>query len=259
MLKDIISPLKNSKFDFHQWGTTKSTAEESWDIEQISNVILNQEWETGAPIISIGKNGSMEIVGITPGKQKEETTSNTNPKPKGLFFKWEEKKVIETKSKEQEILRLMKEGQTLTQEEKYEEAVKRFKKVTELDPMSANAYCKMGFCQARLENLEEAMYCYKEAINLDNNNVEAHNMLGVIARKEGKMETAVQWFQKAILTDPNCVKAHNNLGFTFYLMKKPDEAIPCYLKAIVLDPSNVKAHNNMGAAYRSLDRPEEAI
>jgi FkbM family methyltransferase len=98
-----------------------------------------------------------------------------------------------------------------------------------------------------------------KALELDNNNAAALNNLGVIYYQEGQYDRAEHHIIKAIASKPDVSAYHCNLGNVFKAAGKKEQAVLQYERAIQLNPDFALAHNNLGTVFRELNKHEEAI
>ncbi len=123
------------------------------------------------------------------------------------------------------------EGQSLSKQGNYENAIVEFDKAITLYPKFANFYDNKG---AALDNL-------------------------------GKHEKAIIEYDKAIKLNPKFAFAYYNKGLALSYLGKFEEAIALYDKTIELDPKYAYAYNskaarftnsaNMKMRFRSMTRP----
>ncbi|MCP3924813.1 MAG: tetratricopeptide repeat protein [Desulfobacterales bacterium] len=123
-------------------------------------------------------------------------------------------------------------GYILTTENRFEEAIRAFKKATQLDRLFAKAYQEMGKAYLKLGRRKEAeKYLQKAAdINMENDDIETaekilndimemdpqtvniYNSLGVLHRKKGNLEFALKQYIKALKVHPEEPFIMYNIG-----------------------------------------------
>lgn len=124
------------------------------------------------------------------------------------------------------------QGVRLFEEEKYEEAIAKFKEALKLAP---------DFTRAR-DNL-----------------VSSYNSLSVKLMRQGKMDKAIEFLTEALKEKPNyetakknLVMAFNNIGFDHYTQKNYGEAIKAFEKALQHDSTNLEIQKSLSLAYEKL-------
>lgn len=191
------------------------------------------------------------------------------------------------------VKQLYQQANTCIAENKLEEAITCYRKVTVLVPGWADAYQKWGNLLVKAGRLQEAIGAYQQAIKLNPEDSWSYNSLGGIFIKLERWEDAIPVCQRAIQLDPNFFWAYNNLGqalsqteqwedaasvyeqaskinSTFFWtynnwgealikLERWEEAVPVYQKAIEIDPNFGWAYNHLGDALRHLKRWEEAV
>jgi lipopolysaccharide biosynthesis regulator YciM len=141
-------------------------------------------------------------------------------------------------------------AKALQQEERYEEAVRTYRKAIQTDPRCVDAYLHLGdyyheqkkylkaielwegvaertpeyafLTYKRLENsyyelgrYEEMEKIYRRNIERNPDDVETRLVLGDHFFRKGEWEASIKAFQKAIQLQPNCIEAHQKLGEAF--------------------------------------------
>lgn len=100
-----------------------------------------------------------------------------------------------------------------------DEAIKCFRKVTELDPNDSTAWAKLGEMQQGVYP-EEAVWSLSNAVELDPNNASAWDTLGYALGQLGKDDEAIKCWDKAVDLDPFFVKDPIAVSDKFKLMEK---------------------------------------
>ena len=141
----------------------------------------------------------------------------------------------------------------------YEEAIKYFNKVIELNPNNEKAYFNRGLSKAYLQIYEESLKDFDISIklnpNIDKTYLEKSNVLLDI----NKYEDAIENLNKAIALNQNNSYAYFNRGIAKSNLERYKEAMEDYNKAIKLNPNNSDAYFNRGIAKSNLERYEESI
>jgi tetratricopeptide (TPR) repeat protein len=152
-------------------------------------------------------------------------------------------------------------GKVLSDQKKYDEAIAKLRKATELDPKLAVAYNNWGGALDGQGKYDEAIAKYRKAIELIDPKHAAfpYNNWGEALRKQGKYDEAIAKFQEAIKLDPKRETAYKNWGDALYDQKKYDEAIAKFQKAIELDSKYAPAYNDWGFALYDQRKYDEAI
>ena len=141
----------------------------------------------------------------------------------------------------------------------YEQAIKDFNKVIELNPNYAEAYYGRGYAYAELNQPERAIEDYSNAIKLNPKLAEAYNNRGLAYVKLNEYERAIKDYDKAIALNPDDAKAYINRGNAYANLNEHERAIEDFSEAIALNPDDAEAYINRGNAYAKLNEHERAI
>ena len=105
---------------------------------------------------------------------------------------------------------------------------------------------------------QNAIRHYTKVIELNPGNVEAYYNRGKAHLKISKIPQAIQDFSEIIILDPGNAEAYYSRGRTYLNIKEPAEAIQDFSEIITLDPGNAEAYYSRGKAYLLLEKWEEA-
>jgi tetratricopeptide (TPR) repeat protein len=105
-------------------------------------------------------------------------------------------RVLALNMESEELFRLSL-GVVLSRRGEYDEAIKNFMKVLELNPVNEDVRFYLGNHHYGQNNLEEAIQWYLENLNLYPEHAETRNNLGVLLYKRGQVSGSRQEFQKA--------------------------------------------------------------
>lgn len=163
---------------------------------------------------------------------------------------------------------------------RYEEAIEKFKRATQIDPEYYQAYYNWGLDFYNLAKQYDAEYKatndrakfneatdkyyesiskYRRALHINPSYVSAYNNLGLSLNTLEKYGEAVRQYEKAIEIDPNYHLAYYNWGYTLEKQKKYSEAIEKYKKATEINPNYSLAHYGWGYVLEQLGKYPEAV
>ncbi|MGP1387014.1 MAG: tetratricopeptide repeat protein, partial [Thainema sp.] len=135
----------------------------------------------------------------------------------------------------------------------YEQAVKKYEKVTELDPNSLAAFFRWGDTLFELKNYEQAAKKYEKVTELDPNSSLAFFGWGSTLFELKDYEQAVEKYEKVIELDPNNSPVFNILGFIFDDLGDYEKSIDEYRKSIrAYEIQENKKDANFPFAYANL-------
>lgn len=93
----------------------------------------------------------------------------------------------------------------------YEKAIKKFKRIVELDPHNYRAHYNLGIAYFNLELFEEALNACETAIAIKPDYKHCHYNIGLIYEKKENLEKAIEAYQKALKIDPEFIYAKQAL------------------------------------------------
>ncbi len=154
--------------------------------------------------------------------------------------KAKERAEIEKASKnKQTIKKAFDDGLAAYKKPDFEEAIKQFTTVTQLDPKQDVAWANLGNSYKEAKKYEESANAYKKAIELKPMEAAYQNNLGLALGGLKKMDEAKAAFEKAAELDP---KAAGNFLFNEGAMYNNNQdypkAIEAFKKTLAADPNN---------------------
>ena len=142
---------------------------------------------------------------------------------------------------------------------KYEESLKCFKNAVLLKSDYPDAYYNIGVAYQGLGKLNSAIAAYKKSLGLNPNNWEVNGNLGLAYKETGAWIESVAAYEKALAINPNNPELIYNLGNVLQDQGKQEEAIEAYNKAIAIKPEYAEAYTNMGIGLHEQGKLEEAV
>jgi predicted TPR repeat methyltransferase len=122
-----------------------------------------------------------------------------------------------------------------------------------------DALVREGVSLHQAGKLEEAEAVYRKVILVDPGHADANHLLGVIAYQAGMPEESLELITRAIGIDLEKALYHCNLGNTLKALDRTDEAIASHRKALSLSPNLSQSHNSLGDLLLEQDRFEDAV
>ncbi|KAK3931778.1 Small glutamine-rich tetratricopeptide repeat-containing protein alpha [Frankliniella fusca] len=110
-----------------------------------------------------------------------------------------------------EAERLKAEGNTLTREERHQEALASYTKAIALDGRNAIYYCNRAAVHSKLNNFQQAIADAKQALKIDSSYSKAYARLGLAHASLGQHEEARNAYAKALEMEPDNESYRNNL------------------------------------------------
>ena len=150
-------------------------------------------------------------------------------------------------------------GASLLQEQRYDAAIKEFKRAAALDPESTDAYIIMGRTYSLIGQPEDAIAAFQKAIKIDPASVDARTYLAgalVGAQRYGEAEAQ---YKAVINLDGSAVAPHSSLGSLYLLMERYAEAETQFQKVGTMSPLDPNSYYNLGLTYNKQGRYTEAV
>jgi tetratricopeptide (TPR) repeat protein len=125
-------------------------------------------------------------------------------------------------------------GNTAYEVKNFDEAIKCYRKSTELDPDFASAYYNLGIAYAAKGIFDQAISSYKKVLTIKPAYFAARNNLATAYIKLGMFDEAITELKQALDSNPDLPHAHFNLGECFFAKGNSTLAADHYYKAGVL-------------------------
>jgi tetratricopeptide (TPR) repeat protein len=146
---------------------------------------------------------------------------------------------------EDEVNHLIEEGDAKLQEGDLQKALAIYSEANYKHKEDPEILFKMGYTLAQQERYEEAIERYKEALALDADNTYIHQALASAYRKMGEYTLARNHLDKAIALDATNPINYYNYGNLLVDMGAKDDAQKMYEKAFSLDNSFYEAQKEL--------------
>lgn len=131
-----------------------------------------------------------------------------------------------------------KQGITLMQEQKYEEAANLFNEVIEENPDDPLGYINFGNLLLHLKDYERAKRFFNKAIELDSKSATAYYGLGNLLFEQSDYSEAINQFQKAEQLGLTEADVYFMIGLSLVNQEQFKFALPYLLRATELSPDD---------------------
>lgn len=139
-----------------------------------------------------------------------------------------------------------------------EQALKCFKRATQLDPKFAYAFTLRGHEHVTNEEYEQALTAYRQAISADKRHYNAYYGIGRVQERLGDYEKALTHFQAAQSINPNNAVLVSWIGTVLERQKQIMPALKAYTKAVELAPRAALTRYKKAHALLAIGQIEEA-
>jgi Flp pilus assembly protein TadD len=126
------------------------------------------------------------------------------------------------------------------------------------DPVPAAAFWGAGKIELARERYSDALRDFRRATELDSGCFEAYQGMGQAYDKEDEPDSAVAAFAQAIRLQPRSYSAYNRLGYLYYLRREYEKAVKPFRVLTTLRPKRSTGYINLGATYFALGSLPEA-
>ena len=153
-------------------------------------------------------------------------------------------------------------AEALYKQQRDEEAIERYRVVTELDPEHAAAHAGIGYASYRSQRYEDAVTSLQRSVSLkpeSPDNTNRHVAIGQAFEALGRTEEAANHYGRGLEIDPRNVTALNSLAWLRFHQQRYEEALDLYETVVEIDEANAQVRINMAATLHYLGRPEEAL
>ncbi|WGV24039.1 serine/threonine-protein kinase [Halotia branconii] len=151
------------------------------------------------------------------------------------------------------------QGKTLSKLKQYKAALAAYDKAIQIQPEYVEAWSGRGFILQNLQRYSEAIASFDKALKLQNNYPEVWNAKGEVFSNLKQYDNAIKSYNQAIKLKPDYYQAWYEKGLALQNIKQYEEAIAAYDKAIEIKPSYEQAWYNRGNALVNLNRYEDAF
>ncbi len=152
-------------------------------------------------------------------------------------------------------------AEALLRQERYEEALARYRGVLEMDPENAPALAGIGYALFHLKRYEQAIDSLARSISLRPESPAAadrHVVIGQASMELGREGAAAEHYGRALAVDARNTKALDALAVLRFRQQRYEEALRLYKTMIDIGETGAQLHANVGAVLYHLGRPEEA-
>jgi tetratricopeptide (TPR) repeat protein len=130
----------------------------------------------------------------------------------------------------------------------YEDAVRRFQRALELEPLNVDAQRGLARAYEGSGRLKEAEAIYRQAIRLRPNSWDSHKDLGAFYFNNGRYREAEPSFRRVIELTADNYQAYSNLGATYLVLGRTDDAAAMYQRSLAIKPEAF-AYSGLGSVY----------
>lgn len=150
-------------------------------------------------------------------------------------------------------------GNSFSHQRDHDQALKCFKRATQLDPQFAYGFTLQGHEYVANEEYDKALDAYRNGINADNRHYNAWYGLGTVYDKMGKLDFAEQHFRNAAKINPSNAVLICCIGLVLEKTNNLKAALIQYNRACSLAPHSVLARFRKARALMKLQDLRSAL
>ncbi|KAK7887813.1 anaphase-promoting complex subunit cdc27 [Exophiala xenobiotica] len=150
-------------------------------------------------------------------------------------------------------------GNSFSLQREHEQALKCFRRSTQLDSQFAYGFTLQGHEYISNEEFEKALEAYRAAIAADGRHYNAWYGLGKVYEKMGKWSIAEQHYRTAAKINPTNAVLICCIGLVLERLKEPEKALQMYTRACALAPNSALGRFKKARCLMSLGRPRDAL
>jgi anaphase-promoting complex subunit 3 len=150
-------------------------------------------------------------------------------------------------------------GNSFSLQRDHDQALKCFRRATQLDPKFAYAFTLQGHEHVANEEYDKAMTAYRNGIAAENRHYNAWYGLGKVYEKQGKYAVAEQHYITAVTINPTNAVLLMCIGVVLEKMKKPHQALEKYTRSCELAPKSALSRFKKARILMGLQLPEQAL
>lgn len=150
-------------------------------------------------------------------------------------------------------------GNSFSLQREHDQAIKCFRRATQLNPKFAYAFTLQGHEHSANEENDKALLAYRCAISAEHRHYNGWYGLGRVYERMGKFDVAEKHYKCAAQINPTNAVLVVRIGVVLERMRRPQAALVQYAHACVLDPRSALSRFKKAHVLMKLRRPREAL
>ena len=150
-------------------------------------------------------------------------------------------------------------GNSFSLQRDHDQALKCFKRATQIDPKFAYAFTLQGHEHVANEEYDKALAAYRSSITAENRHYNAWYGLGRVFEKQGKYAFAEQHYRTAASINPTNAVLVSCIGTVLEKLKNPRAALIQYSRACELSEKSALCRFKKARVLMTLQEPERAL
>ncbi|MCJ1358644.1 MAG: anaphase-promoting complex subunit cdc27 [Icmadophila ericetorum] len=150
-------------------------------------------------------------------------------------------------------------GNSFSLQKDYDQALKCFKRATQLDPKFTYGYTLQGHEHFNNEELDKSLAAYRQSIAVDSRHYHGWYGLAKVYQRQGKYDIAEQHYRTASGINPANAVLICSIGIVLEKMKKYQQALAQYTRSSEMAPTSTMARFRKASILVSLDEVDQAL
>lgn len=150
-------------------------------------------------------------------------------------------------------------GNSFSLQREHDQAIKCFRRATQLDPKFAYAFTLMGHEHVANEEFDKALHSYRCAVGVDQRHYNGWYGMGRVHEQMGKYPEAEKYYRAASSINPSNSVLVIRIGTVLEKQKKTQAALVQFSHACDIDPRSLQSRFKKARALMNLRRPREAL
>lgn len=150
-------------------------------------------------------------------------------------------------------------GNSFSLQRDHDQALKCFKRATQLNPGFAYAFTLQGHEHVANEEYDKALAAFRAAVAADKRHYNAWYGLGKVFEKQGKYTFAERHYRAAVAINPTSAVLICCIGVVYEKMKNPKAALIQYSKSCDLAPKSALTRFKKARVLVTLQEPHLAL
>jgi tetratricopeptide (TPR) repeat protein len=141
----------------------------------------------------------------------------------------------------------------------YAEAVRVYRKLTELQPRNALFRNKLGIAYHQMQDLNSARREYRRAVQLNPQYAQAINNLASVEYARKRYRSAINTYLRALKLTPGDAVIYSNLGTAYFAQEEFEYATQSFRYALMLDPEIFRRTGRVGTIVQQRSDQNPAV
>jgi tetratricopeptide (TPR) repeat protein len=141
----------------------------------------------------------------------------------------------------------------------YAEAVRIYRRLTELEPRNALFRNKLGIAYHQMLDFNSARREYQRAVQLNPQYAQAINNLASVEYARKRFRSAINTYIKALKLTPGDAVIYSNLGTAYFAQEEFEYATQSFRYALMLDPEIFRRSGRVGTIVQQRSDQNPAV